>query len=287
MTAIDTLTPTSRRRARFELRGRDPLLAAAATLLLIIVLMALIGPLVSRYDPQVVDIRAANLSPSRDHLLGTDSLGRDVFSRMLSAGRLSLLGPTLVTVFSITIGTALAVIGTWKGGWFDRLLVRVLDVVFAFPALLFGVLAVAVLGSGLTAPVLALSIAYIPYVARLMRSVLLRQRHLAYVESCQLLGYSAWRTITRHLLPNVRLYLVAQATLTFGYALIDLAAISFIGLGVQPPAAEWGLMVSNGASGVLNGHPWEALAGGLMIVLTVVTMNVMGERLTAAAESNA
>ena len=212
------------------------------------------------------------------------TLGRDVLARALAGSRLSLLGPALVTIASVTVGTALAVIGTWRGGWFDRLLVRVLDVVFAFPALLFGVLAVAVLGTGLVAPVIALSVAYVPYVARLMRSVLLRQRHLAYVESCQLLGYSPWRTVTRHVLVNVRLYVIAQATLTFGYALIDLAAISFIGLGVQPPAAEWGLMVSNGAPGVLNGAPWEALAGGVLIVVTVVTMNVLGERITAAAE---
>jgi peptide/nickel transport system permease protein len=281
MTAALPSTAVAQRRGR--LRGRDPILVVAVGVLVVIVLIALIGPFVSA-DPDAVDIRSANLGPGGGHLLGTDALGRDVLARALAGSRLSLLGPALVTIASVTIGTALAVIGTWRGGWFDRLLVRVLDVVFAFPALLFGVLAVAVLGTGLVAPVIALSVAYVPYVARLMRSVLLRQRHLAYVESCQLLGYSPWRTVTRHVLVNVRLYVIAQATLTFGYALIDLAAISFIGLGVQPPAAEWGLMVSNGAPGVLNGAPWEAVAGGVLIVVTVVTMNVLGERITAAAE---
>ena len=112
----------------------------------------------------------------------------------------------------------------------------------------------------------------------------LRQRNLPYIESSQLLGYSAWRTTTRHLLPSIKLFIVAQATLTFGYALLDLAAISFIGLGVQPPEAEWGLMVASGAPALINGDPWEVLFAGLAIVITVVACNVLGERLAARAE---
>ncbi len=113
-----------------------------------------------------------------------------------------------------------------------------------------------------------------------------RQRHLPFIEACELLGYTSWRTAIFHLLRSVRLYVVAQGTLTFGYALIDLAAISFIGLGVQAPAAEWGLMVSNGASAVLNGSPWESLSAGVMIIVVVVAFNVLGERLSSRAEES-
>ena len=247
--------------------------------------MAILAPLLTPYGPADVDITSANQPPSSQHWLGTDSLGRDVWTRLVYGARLSLLGPLMVTVFATTVGTALAVLGAWRGGWLDHGLVRVLDVLFAFPALLFGILAVAVLGSGLIAPVIALSIAYTPYVARIIRGVAVRQRHLPYIEACQLLGYSSWRTATRHLLRNIRLFVVAQATLTFGYALIDIAAISFIGLGVQAPAAEWGLMVSNGAASVLNGSPWESLAAGVMIIVTVVAFNVLGERLASRAEA--
>jgi peptide/nickel transport system permease protein len=277
--------PTEKQPRMPRLRGLDPIAVVCLSIICLVVLMALLAPLLSPYDPDAVDILSANQAPSSAHLLGTDSLGRDVWTRLLYGARLSLFGPAVVTIIATLVGTALAVWGAWREGWVDRLLVRVLDVLFAFPALLFGVLAVAVLGQGLLAPVLALSIAYIPYVARVIRSVAVRQRNLPYIEACQLMGYSSWRS-SFHLLKNIRLYVVAQATLTFGYALIDLAAISFIGLGVQPPTAEWGLMVSNGASSVLNGSPWESLSAGVMIIVTVVAFNVLGERIAARAENS-
>jgi peptide/nickel transport system permease protein len=121
-------------------------------------------------------------------------------------------------------------------------------------------------------------------VARVVRSVVLRERHLAYVDACQCLGYSGWRVCTRHLLPNVRLMIGAQATISFASALIDLAALSFIGLGVQPPSSDWGLMVADGSSALLNNHPIQTLVAGGAIVLTVVAFNVLGDRLNAAFE---
>lgn len=271
-------------RVRAVLQRTDAVAAACLLVVGTVVLLALLAPWLSPYEPGAVDILSANQAPSSSHLLGTDSLGRDVWTRLLFGARLSLFGPAVVTVLATAVGTFLAIWAAWRGGWVDRVLGRVLDVLFAFPALLFGVLAVAVLGQGLLAPALALSIAYIPYVARVVRSVAVRQRNLPYIEACQLIGYSTWRTTSLHLLRNIRLFVLAQATLTFGYALIDLAAISFIGLGVQPPTPEWGLMVSDGASAVLNGSPWESLAAGVLIVVTVVAFNVLGERIAARAE---
>lgn len=284
MTTAGSLAASVLTRRRSTRPPSDRLLLASGTVLVLIVLFALIGPLISRYPADAVDILSADRGPSPDHWLGTDALGRDLFARLAAGARLSLLGAAAATVVATVAGTVLAVVGAWRGGRLDQLLSRGLDVAFAFPGLLFAILAVTLLGPGLLAPVIALSLAYIPYVARLLRSVALRQRHLPYIESCQLQGFSTWRTTTRHLVPNIRLFVTAQATLTFGYALLDLAAVSFIGLGVQPPDAEWGLMVSDGASSLLNGQPWEVLFAGLAIVITVVGVNVVGERLSARAE---
>jgi peptide/nickel transport system permease protein len=146
------------------------------------------------------------------------------------------------------------------------------------------IIAVAVLGSGLLAPVLALSLAYTPYIARVLRSVALRERHLPYIESCELAGYSGWAICARHLLPNVAGLIRAQATLAFGSALVDLAAISYLGLGVQPPTPEWGIMVSDGQAALLNGYPLESISAGALIVAVVVLVNLAGERLAARAD---
>lgn len=250
----------------------------------LLVVAALFAPLLAPYHADSIDIYSINQGPSATHLLGTDSLGRDIFSRLLVGARLSLLGPALVTLVATSLGVAIAVAAAWRGGWLSRIAFRVLDVLFAFPSLLFAVLAVVALGTGLVAPVLALAVAYTPYIARIVHSVALRERQLPYIEACQLAGFSSWRTSVRHLLRNIRLFVIAQATITFGYALLDLAAISFIGLGVQPPTADWGLMVSDGASALVNGQPQESLSAGLAIVITVVAFNILGERVSARAE---
>jgi peptide/nickel transport system permease protein len=283
VTNVADFAPVDKSKAR--LRKRDPILVIAIVIVITIASLAIVGPMLCKYSPDQVDILAQNQPPSTDHWFGTDALGRDLFTRIVYGARLSLIGPAIVTLVATALGTGLAVLGAWRGGLVDQVLVRVLDVVFAFPALLFGVLAVAVLGSGLLAPVIALSIAYIPYIARLLRSIVLAQRGMPYIEAAQLIGYSGSHVARRHLLPNVRLYVVAQATLTFGYALMDLAAISFIGLGVQPPNSEWGLMINDGASAMLNGYPWQVIAAGSFIVVTVVAFNVIGERLTRMADA--
>jgi peptide/nickel transport system permease protein len=263
----------------------DMIAVAAGCVCLALLIVAIFAPLIAPHQPDTIDAAAISQGPSAAHLLGTDSLGRDVLSRALYGARLSLLGPALVTVVSTTLGTAVAITGTWVGGAFDRVTARFMDILFAFPGLLFAVLAVVAFGAGLIAPVIALSVAYTPYIARVIRAAAVHERQLPYLEACQLLGYSSWRTAAYHLLRNVRLLIVAQATLAFGYSLLDLAALSFIGLGVQPPTAEWGLMVSEGDSALLNGYPYESLAAGAAIVITVVAFNVLGERLTARSQA--
>jgi peptide/nickel transport system permease protein len=281
MTAAYDLPRVSQRR---RLRGADPLLVAAAVVLLLMVLVAVLAPLIAPYPPNQTDILAANQAPSAAHLLGTDSLGRDIYSRLLFGARLTLLGPTLIIAIATVAGVALAISAVWFGGWYDAAVSRVLNILFALPGLLVAVIAVAVIGPGLAAPVVALSLAYMPYIARILRSVALRERSLAYVEAGELVGLSGWAICRRHLLPNVMPIIRAQATLAFGSALVDLAAVSYLGLGVQPPTAEWGVMVASGQSSLLNGYPWESLSAGVAIIIVVVLVNLVGERLALRAE---
>jgi len=271
-------------RAIRALREADKLLLVSAFVCGLIVLIAIIGPWIAPHSANEGEVLSANLEPSGAHPFGTDSLGRDILSRVLVGARLSLIGPALVILACTVLGTTLAIGSAWFGGSVDKTVARVLDVLFAFPALLFAILAVAVLGEGFWAPVAALSIAYTPYMARIVRSLAVRERNLPYVEACRLSGFSAWRICAAHLLPNVWPIILAQATIGFGGALVDLAAISFLGLGVQPPSNEWGLMVADGRTALLNGWPQEALAAGAMIVITVVAFNVLGERLAAREE---
>lgn len=263
---------------------RDPILIVLAVLILLILGAAIFAPFLAPHSPNQTDILNANLTPSASHPLGTDALGRDILSRLLYGARLSLLGPALIIIFATVAGVALAISSVWIGGWCDIAISRFLDLLFAIPGLLVAILAVAVIGPGLLAPVIALSLAYTPYIARVLRSVALRERHLAYIESSSLIGFSGWTICTRQLLPNVTSLIRAQATIAFGSALVDLAAVSYLGLGVQPPTPEWGIMVSDGQSALLNGYPWESVSAGVMIVLVVVLVNLFGERLAARAE---
>lgn len=244
-----------------------------------LVLLALFAPLLAPDDPNYANILAVNQGPSASHLLGTDSFGRDLLSRLIYGARLSLLGPALIITIATSVGSVLAISAAWFGGFFDLVVSRVADILFAFPGLIFAMLAVAMFGPGLVAPVIALSIAYTPYLMRVIRAEAIRQRNLPFVAACYVEGLPARTIMWRHLLPNVLPLLVVQATLSFGYALVDMAAISYLGLGVQPPTAEWGLMVSTGQSAILAGHPQESLFAGAMIILTVVAFNLLGDRL--------
>lgn len=266
------------------LRRLDPVLTVVTVILLALVVVAVLAPVFAPYPPDQIDILAANQAPSPEHLLGTDSLGRDILSRLIYGARLTFLGPTLIILLATAAGVGLTISSVWVGGLYDRIVSRALDILFAIPGLLVAVIAVAVIGPGLIAPVVALALAYTPYIARVLRSVAMRERHLAYIEAGTLMGFSGWAICRRHLLPNVMPMVRAQAALAFGAALVDLSAVSYIGLGVQPPAAEWGVMVANGQAALLNGYPWEAISAGVAIVVVVLLVNVAGERLALRLE---
>jgi len=255
--------------------------------LVVIVLLAVLGPFLVPADPNAVSLSEAYQDPSGTHLLGTDGNGRDLLSRLVFGAQTALLGPFLVVLVSTLLGTALALSAVWFGGWFDQVSVRVMDAVFAFPGLLLAILATALFGAGLTAAIAALSIAYIPYIGRIVRSAALRERNLPYVAALRVQGVRGVMISLRHILPNIAGLIVANATLAFGFALMDLAGLSFIGLGVQPPTADWGATVGTGMSGILQGHPDEALFASALIVITVAAVNVLGDRLTERSEARA
>ena len=271
------------RRRRFA--SNNVLVIACGTVIAVAVFLAIFGPLLAPHDPNAANLANAYVGPVAGHALGYDSQGRDLLSRLLTGARTSIAGPFLVVLFSMVAGSVLAVTAAWAGRWVDASISTVLDILFAFPAILLAVLAAAVFGAGLTAPTLALAIAYTPYIARVLRGAALRERAREYVDACEVQGLSAVAICARHLIPNLMPLIVAQATLLFGYAMVDFAAISFIGLGVQPPTADLGVMVASGQAGVLQGYPLESLTAGLCIVVVVVAVNLLGERLAADSEA--
>jgi peptide/nickel transport system permease protein len=279
-----TPAATRRRRGVPGLRGTGVLGHICAATILVAVLIGIFGPLIAPYPPNELNLAYAFVGAGGNHLLGFDGQGRDLFSRLLVGARSSLLGPLLVSTLAVVTGALLAVAAAWIGGWFDATLAMVFDVLFAFPAILLAVVVAAVYGPGLTSAVCALSIAYLPYVARVLRGAGLRERSQPYVEALEVQGLSATRICLRHLLPNVGSLVVAQGTILFGWAMVDLAAISFLGLGVQAPQADWGVMLADGKVGVLEGYPLEAVSAALCIVVVVTAVSLLGERLHEQAQ---
>jgi len=280
MSAIALTDSTRVRRVTGRLGSANIAVAVAAVVGVLFVLLAVFGPLVAPHDPTELDQLNIFASPSPAHLLGTDDTGRDLLSRLICGARPSLVAPAVVMVLAGAVGTLLAVSAAWFGGWWDATVARFLDLLFGFPGLILAIVAAAVFGSGLVAPVIALSIANVPYVARILRPAALRERNLPYIEALVVQGQSPWKICLRHVVPNLGPLIVTQIVVGFGYAMLDIAAVSFLGLGLQPPSPEWGLMVANGKPAIVDGRPAQSLYAALTIVLAVVAFNVIGERVS-------
>ncbi|MGW1089979.1 ABC transporter permease [Streptomyces sp. NPDC002596] len=259
--------------------GQGPMFSAAVVVLAALVLIAVLAPVLAPHDPESLDLSASLVGTTGDHFLGTDQSGRDVLSRLIHGARTGLFGPLLVVGVSTLLGTLLGVVAAWRGGWADTVLSRSMDLVFAIPGLLLAILLVAVVGSGMTAPVIAMAVAYTPYVGRLVRSIARQEKARPYIESYRVQGWSGWTICLRHLLPNIAPTVLAQSAMNFGYALMDLAALSFLGFGVQPPTADWGAMINEGQSALQQGAMLPALAPSACIVLAVVAFGIVGEGL--------
>ncbi|WP_306370716.1 ABC transporter permease [Nocardiopsis sp. CC223A] len=259
-------------------RARRPWgLWAAVAFLAAAALAGLCAPLVAPQAPGATDLMNSLAPPGTPgHPLGTDSTGRDVLSRVLYGARLSLLAPLGVVLLASLLGITLGLTAARLGGWADIVVSRGMDVVFAFPGLLLAMLVVAVFGPGVVAPVCALAVSYTPFIGRLVRNAAVQEGARPYPEAYRVMGFGGLWVTVRHLLPNIAPMLIAQGTLSFGYALVDLAALSYLGLGVRPPAADWGSMISQSQSAILQGAPWGALVPGLAVLGTVVSLIVVG-----------
>jgi peptide/nickel transport system permease protein len=258
----------------------------AGTVAILLILVAALAPLLAPHDPNTLDVLNVLQSSSGAHPLGTDSYGRDLLSRLLYGSRTALIGPLIVVMLSTLIGTGLGIAGAWNRGWADALIGRLFDLAFSFPSLLLALLVVTVMSPGLVSAALALSIAYIPWVGRLARATALREVNEPYVEALRLQGMSAWQISVRHVLTNISGVILAQATMSFGFAMVDLAGISFLGLGVQEPTADWGTMIQFGETSIVRGYPQEALYAGAALVLAAVTFIALGDALSERYESN-
>lgn len=263
---------------------RDVLVMVAGVALAIVVLFAVVGLTWTPYGPDELFTADPLSHPSWSHPFGTDDLGRDIFSRALRGAASSLLAPFAVVIGATFLGAAIGTLAAWFGGIADWFLARVIDVIFAIPGLVLAVLAVAMFGKGVTAPIVALSIAYVPILARLVRTTVQVELTKPYVEALKIQGVGTPAFWFKHLLPAMLPMILAQATVGFGYAMIDLAAISFLGLGEQPPAADWGVLVASGQASILGGNPEQSLFPSLLILVIVLSVNLLGARATTWAE---
>ena len=274
-----------RRRAYAVLRGTGAAGLVSAAVIAIATVVAVFGPMLAPFSPVAGNLSLTFVGPSASHPFGFDFEGRDVFSRLLAGAQSSMLGPLAVVVGALLIGTLLAVVAAWRRGSADAVISSGLDILFAFPGILLAVLAAAVFGVGLLAASVALMIAYTPYVARVLRGAAMKERGQPYVAALEVQGASGASICLRHIVPNMMPLIVAQATIMFGWAMVDLAAISFLGLGVQPPTPNWGFMISENQIGIPQGYPLPAIAAGVCIVLVVIAFNVLGERLLEQAQA--
>ncbi|MHB1431848.1 MAG: ABC transporter permease [Streptosporangiaceae bacterium] len=274
-----------RRRAFSVLRGTGVAGIASAVVIAVATLIAIFGSMLAPYNPVAANISLTFVGPSASNPLGFDFEGRDVLSRLIAGAQSSMLGPLAVVVGALTLGTLLAVVAAWRRGSTDAVIASGLDVLFAFPGILLAVLAAAVFGVGLLSASVALMIAYTPYVARVLRGAAMKERGQPYVAALEVQGASGTSICLRHIVLNMMPLIVAQATIMFGWAMVDLAAISFLGLGVQPPTPNWGFMISENQIGIPEGYPLPALAAGACIVIVVIAFNLLGERLLEQAQA--
>ncbi|MBX5476922.1 MAG: ABC transporter permease [Clostridia bacterium] len=244
-----------------------------------IVAVGVLAPVLAPYPPNRPDLASSLSAPSHDHLLGTDKQGRDILSRLIWGTRTTLLSALFVVFISEIIGVPLGLVAGYFGGWVDALIMRAWDVLLGFPALLLAFVIVAVFGRGLTNAVIALGIVYVPMISRIVRGVVLVQRELTYVEAARAIGAGHLRVLG-HILRNSLSPILVQSTIDLGYAILDLAALSYLGLGVQPPTADWGAMLADGREYLIL-SPYTAVASGLAIMLAVVAFNLLGDGLQA------
>ncbi len=257
-------------------------LVAAVILGLLIVLVA-IGPKVAPYDPTQQILTEAKDGPSAKHLMGTDQFGRDILSRIMVGSRNTLGLPLLAIAFAIVFGVMPGLVAGYAGGWVDSLIMRLVDILLAFPGILLALMIVAMLGTGLVNIMYAIGISLVPVYVRMARGSTLSIRNEAYIEAAQVLGSSRIRILIRHILPNLLGPLIVLSTTAIGWGILAGAALNFLGLGVHPPTPEWGKDLSDGRNYLVTSW-WMTTFPGLVIMVTILAINLVGDTLTSVLD---
>jgi peptide/nickel transport system permease protein len=257
----------------------NPLTLAALGIFVLLVLCATFGLHLAPYDPLLTDSAVRLAPPSRAHPFGTDQLGRDILSRVIVASRLDLGMAVFAVALSFVVGTALGAVAGYAGGWTDRAIGRVFDTIMAFPLFVLAMGIVAALGNSVGNIVIATAIINLPFYGRYARAEVNLRRDAPYVEAARMGGNGDLRVVASHIVPNILPPMMVQASLNMGWAILNAAGLSFIGLGVRPPAAEWGIMVSEGAAFIFSGEWWTFVFPGLALVLAVFCFNLLGDGL--------
>jgi peptide/nickel transport system permease protein len=264
------------RAARFVVH--DPALLTATVALGFLLFLAIFGNVFWHEDPNAVDLNQTLQAPSRAHPMGTDSIGRDVFARFNEGARISLTIGTIVVVVGALVGGAIGVVSGALGGWSDNAFMRIMDSLLAFPPLILAMAVTVGFGVGLKTATIGVILTTIPYFARLCRSDVLRVRSLSFVEAATALGARRGWIMWRHIVPHLTSTLLIQSAAVFGYAVLAIAALGFVGLGAQIPTPEWGSMITDGLNNVLTGGWWIGVFPGLGLLLAVTATSIIADR---------
>jgi len=259
--------------------AENPVTGLAFALFALIALAALIGPYIVPHDPLASDTAAALQPPSLKHLFGPDQLGRDIFSRVVVATRLDFVIALSSVALVFVMGGFAGIAAGYFGGWTDRIISRLSDTIMAFPLFVLAMGIVAALGNTVTNIVIATAIINFPLYVRVARAEANVRREAGFVQAARLSGNGEFRILLAHILPNILPIMIVQMSLTMGYAILNAAGLSFIGLGVRPPTAEWGIMVAEGASFMVSGEWWIALFPGVALMIAVFCFNLLGDGL--------
>lgn len=258
--------------------SRRPAGVVSLFIILIVLFAAIFTNVAATHDPIFTDFDALFSGPSGAHWLGTDNLGRDTYSRIVHGARTALLVGVISVGIGVSIGMPYGMLAGYLGGWKDEVMMRVMDAIYAFPALLLALIIIAVLGTGIFNVMIAIGVVFIPGLARLVRGSTLSVKEMEYVLAAESSGASTWRIILQHIAPNILAPVIVQGSLAIGFAIIAEAGLSFLGLGTQPPDPSWGSMLS-GAQRFLTSQGSLAIFPGLAIVLTVLAFNLLGDTL--------
>jgi len=283
MAVADPTTPPPARRGFSEhvlyVLSENPITAVAFGLFALIVLVALLGPVLAPYDPLESNAARALQPPSWDHWFGTDNLGRDVFSRVLVATRLDLMISVAAVALSFVIGSVIGASAGYWGGWVDAITGRFVDTIMAFPLFVLAMGIVAAMGNTVENIIYATAIINLPFYARVSRAEVRIRRNAGFAQAARLSGNTDVQVLAFHIFPNALPPMMVQISLNMGWAILNAAGLSFIGLGVRPPTAEWGIMVAEGANFVVSGEWWLAFFPGLALMTAVFAFNLLGDGL--------